>query len=134
MPFGNGRGPAGIGPMTGRGAGFCAGYPVPGYANTIPGRGFGGVGFGRGGGRGHRNWFYATGLTGWQRSAYGFPYANAGMPFGAYSEPYPMPYSHPGFSKEDHLRDLKEQAKYMEGMLGDIKKQIETLDASAETD
>jgi len=33
MPLGDGTGPAGMGPMTGRAAGFCAGYPVPGYRN-----------------------------------------------------------------------------------------------------
>jgi len=38
MPFGNGTGPAGMGPMTGRAAGFCAGYPVPGYMNPAVGR------------------------------------------------------------------------------------------------
>ena len=37
MPAGDGTGPLGFGPMTGRGAGYCAGYPVPGYANVIPG-------------------------------------------------------------------------------------------------
>ena len=30
MPRGDGTGPAGFGPLTGRGAGYCAGYPVPG--------------------------------------------------------------------------------------------------------
>ncbi len=35
MPFGNGTGPAGRGPMTGRGAGFGAGFPLPGYRNPI---------------------------------------------------------------------------------------------------
>ena len=44
MPFGDGTGPAGMGPMTGRGAGYCAGYQVPGFMNPIPGRlGFAGV-------------------------------------------------------------------------------------------
>ena len=43
MPRGDGTGPMGMGPMTGRGAGFCAGFAVPGYANPI-GYGFG---FGR---------------------------------------------------------------------------------------
>jgi len=38
MPFGNGTGPAGSGPMTGRAAGFCAGFPVPGYMNPVMGR------------------------------------------------------------------------------------------------
>jgi hypothetical protein len=38
MPFGDGTGPAGLGPMTGRAAAFCAGFPVPGYINPIIGR------------------------------------------------------------------------------------------------
>lgn len=51
MPRGNGTGPMGLGPMTGRGAGYCAGYGVPGCMNPLGGRGFGlgrGFGFGRG--------------------------------------------------------------------------------------
>jgi len=45
MPFGDGTGPVGLGPMTGRAAGLCAGYPVPGYMNPATGRaGFYGVG------------------------------------------------------------------------------------------
>ena len=45
MPFGDGTGPAGAGPMTGRAAGFCAGYPTPSYINPVAGRaGFYGVG------------------------------------------------------------------------------------------
>jgi len=31
MPRGDGTGPMGLGPMTGRGAGFCAGFPAPGF-------------------------------------------------------------------------------------------------------
>lgn len=41
MPAGNGTGPLGLGPMTGRAAGYCAGFPVPGYVNPVAGRGFG---------------------------------------------------------------------------------------------
>jgi len=44
----------GYGPMTGGRRGFC------GDATMSPGRG---------GGRGRRNQFYATGLTGWQQAA-----------------------------------------------------------------
>lgn len=33
MPGGDGTGPGGMGPMTGRAAGYCAGYPVPGFMN-----------------------------------------------------------------------------------------------------
>ena len=69
MPGGDATGPMGMGPMTGRAAGFCAGYSVPGYVNNGPGRAFG-MGFGRGagfrrgfhaGGFGRRNRFYAGG-------------------------------------------------------------------------
>jgi len=45
MPFGDGRGPAGAGPMTGRGLGRCAGYQTPGYTKSF-GRGY--YGYGRG--------------------------------------------------------------------------------------
>lgn len=56
MPFGDGTGPLGYGPRTGRGLGFCSGYRVPGSLNPVGsywgyGRGFGyrrGIGFGRG--------------------------------------------------------------------------------------
>ncbi|MGB4046967.1 MAG: DUF5320 domain-containing protein, partial [Kiritimatiellia bacterium] len=41
MPRGDRTGPQGAGPMTGRGAGTCAGAATPGYA---------GGGYGRGGG------------------------------------------------------------------------------------
>lgn len=57
MPRGNGSGPNGFGPMTGRAAGFCAGHGMPGFANQGSGRGLGfgycrGRGFGRGMGSG----------------------------------------------------------------------------------
>lgn len=35
MPFGNRMGPQGMGPMTGRGAGHCAGYGIPGSMNRF---------------------------------------------------------------------------------------------------
>jgi len=41
MPQGDGTGPAGLGPMTGRGMGFCAGFSTPGFMNGGFGRGFG---------------------------------------------------------------------------------------------
>ncbi|MBH1939431.1 DUF5320 domain-containing protein [Mobilitalea sibirica] len=39
MPRGDGSGPIGLGAMTGRSAGFCAGFQVPGYRNPFPIRG-----------------------------------------------------------------------------------------------
>lgn len=124
MPGGDRTGPLGMGPMTGRGAGFCAGYPAPGYMSAGFGRGFG---RGRGGGRGRRNWFYATGLTGWQRAAYGYPMFGAGMPYPMPYAPAPLnPYA-TGFSKEDELSALKGQAEYLEDSLEGIKRRIEEL-------
>ncbi len=80
MPGGNGAGPMGMGPMSGRGAGFCAGKGVAGFAGTFCGMG---RGAGRGRGNGRRNMFRATGLTGRQRAtggaqAFAVPYKNAG--------------------------------------------------------
>ena len=67
MPRGNGTGPMGAGPMTGRAAGYCAGFERPGFANFAGGGGFGrgmgmgrGAGFGRGRGFGFRNRFFAN--------------------------------------------------------------------------
>lgn len=54
MPRGDRMGSAGMGPMSGRAAGHCAGFDGPGFANPGPGRGRG-RGFGRGrGGFGRR--------------------------------------------------------------------------------
>lgn len=131
MPGGDRTGPWGMGPMTGRGAGFCAGYPVPGYATPMWGRGFG-MGFGRGrgmggrGGWGRRNWFYATGVPGWQR-AYGY----AGAPGAYFNAPYP-PQQAWGYSRENELDALKDQAAYMEESLNEIKKRMAELETKAE--
>ncbi len=49
MPRGDGTGPNGAGPMTGRAMGFCAGFNSPGFMNPGFGRGMGlRRGFGRG--------------------------------------------------------------------------------------
>jgi hypothetical protein len=74
MPFGDGTGPAGMGPMTGRAAGLCAGYPVPGYMNPVMGRaGFYGPGV---------SVFrpYGGGLYGYG-AGYGVAYAGWGNPW-----------------------------------------------------
>ena len=69
MPSGDRTGPMGFGPMTGRGFGYCAGYPTPGFA-----RGWGrGMGGGRGWGRG----------MGWGRGR-GYGAYGAGVGYGAY--------------------------------------------------
>jgi len=60
MPGGDGTGPLGQGPRTGRALGYCVGYSIPGFMNPNFGRGFrrfGGRGFGRG--FGWRRWRFA---------------------------------------------------------------------------
>ena len=104
MPRGDGTGPMGMGPMTGRGAGYCAGFPVPGYAN--PARGFG-YGFGRG----YRRGFYATGLPGWAR--YDYP---------GYAQE----------TEADERALLSNQVQYLEEQLREIKKRLSILDEESE--
>ena len=105
--------------MTGRAAGYCAGYTVPGFMNPIGGRGF--LGRGRGGGRGRRHWYYATGVPGWARSGFGYP------PQGAYLGP-DLPYHTQDMTTEQELQGLKQQAEYFQNALGEIKKRIEQLE------
>ncbi len=57
MPGGDRTGPMGMGPLTGRGAGICAGNNRTGWGNRFFGRGLGFRRGGRGGGFGFRsNW------------------------------------------------------------------------------
>jgi len=118
MPRGDRTGPAGRGPMTGRTAGFCAGFNMPGYANPAPGRGCGmgrggfGLGFG-GGGRGWRNQFFAPGLPGWMRFG-GYPGTGAGV------------------NPEQEKAALKNQAEALQSEVDAIKKRLADLGSSAE--
>ncbi|NQT27652.1 DUF5320 domain-containing protein [candidate division KSB1 bacterium] len=108
MPRGDGSGPNGMGLMTGRAAGFCAGYQMPGYANPVAGRGFGG-GFGRGMGLGFRR----------GRSFnpnFGFGYAQNAMPFGIDATP------------QQEIEALQSQSKGLEDTLNQINKRITELE------
>lgn len=105
MPWGDGTGPMGFGPMTGRAAGYCAGYPVPGFMNPLGG------GFGFGGG--FRTW----GAPSW--GAYRMGYYT-GIP--AYST---FPY-YPTTAKQE-IRILKNEAKNLENALKEIQSRIAEL-------
>ena len=115
MPGGDRTGPWGLGPMTGRAAGYCAGYSVPGYMNPIPGRGWGRGYFGRG--RGWRSWYWATGLPGWARAGYGYP------AFG--SRAYPYSYAP---APEEEAEALRQQAELLKQTLEDIQNRISALE------
>ncbi len=90
-----------------------------------------GRGGGFGGGRGRRNQFYATGMTGWQRAAVGYPGFGGAVPVAApYVAPYAAPFA-PPVSGEQQLDALKGQAEYFEDALEGIRKRIEELEAQS---
>ena len=123
MPRGDGTGPAGMGPMTGRAAGYCAGYQVPGFMNPVGGRGYWGWGRGRGGGRGRG---FGRGF-GWARAGFGYP------ALGGFAEPY-GPYPAPSAqapTPEQELTGLKQQAEYFQDSLDEINKRMEQLEAES---
>ena len=110
MPGGDRTGPGGLGPMTGRAAGFCAGYSAPGYANPVGGRlGMGfrrGRGYGRGPGWGYRRGFYAGHPAYYPaQPTYGVPYANY--------QPQPM--------------DAKQEMNLLESEAADIKAELDAV-------
>ncbi|SFN04186.1 DUF5320 domain-containing protein [Thermodesulforhabdus norvegica] len=113
MPRGDRTGPWGLGPMTGRAAGFCAGFGAPGYLNPWPGRGRGrgrgwGRGFGFGRGRGWRR-----GLGWWAPPAWPW-----WVPPGPYTAPDPE-------LEKDYL---KEEAEALREELSRIEKRLAELE------
>jgi hypothetical protein len=120
MPRGDGTGPTGRGSMTGRAAGYCAGYDAPGYMNSVPGAGYFGRGrgsYGRGLGRGFRNRYYATGLFGWQRASMGMPdFVSAAYPYQG------------NMTSEQEAGILKNEADVLKKQLDDINNRIEALE------
>jgi len=121
MPGGDRTGPGGLGPRTGRGLGYCAGYDTPGYTKG-PGMGLGrgwGRGWGRGRGRGYgRGWGYGVPI-----------YSPIVAPPPAYTSYRPI-------SSVDQLTMLKQEKEYLESemngvktALDDISKRIEELES-----
>lgn len=110
MPWGDRTGPAGRGPMTGRGLGYCAGYDMPGYMN--PAGGFG-RGTARGRGRGWRHRHYAAAMPGW---GYGYPAPWQAAP--AYWGPP---------TREQELDMLNAQAEALQGQLELLNERIAEL-------
>ena len=96
MPRGDRTGPNGLGPMTGRQMGFCAGYNMPGYMNSGFGRGFG---MRRGIGRG-----------------FGFRRMYLDEP--AYE---PTQYKEP--TKEEFLKELETEKADLEKTIKELKKE-----------
>ena len=107
MPRGNRTGPLGDGPMSGRGAGYCAGNDRPGFANS-------GRGFGRGMGQG-------------QGMAYG---RGRGQGRG---QGRGMGYGGPGFREPDRFIPVyrepspEDQKKYLEDVVKDLEAELENV-------
>ena len=100
----------GMGPMTGRGAGYCAGFGAPGFASPGPGWG---RGYGRGWGRG-----YGWRMAGWPGRFYGMP---------RWVEPA-GPWSARQITREEELEYLRGQADMLKqeldaigGRIGEIE-------------
>ncbi|MBC7227173.1 MAG: DUF5320 domain-containing protein [Thermoflexales bacterium] len=123
MPAGDRTGPMGMGPRTGRAAGYCAGSDAPGYANPIPGRDFWGRGWwwrGRwprwgGWGRGWRHWYYATGLPRWARR---------GCPPACWGSPAPP-------TREEEIEVLREEAEWLKEQLEAVNQRLADLEKAA---
>jgi hypothetical protein len=103
-----------MGPMTGRAAGYCAGYGTPGYMNPMPGRGWGG-GFGRGWGRGFGRG--GGGGFGWGAASPspGYGYAPAYNP-----------------DPKEELEMLKQQADFFQQQMDGIKQRMDELSKEPE--
>ncbi|HPN72428.1 MAG TPA: DUF5320 domain-containing protein [Candidatus Omnitrophota bacterium] len=101
MPGFDGTGPAGMGPMTGGGRGFCA-LPAGGRAAGFWGR----RPLAGRGGRGRRNMYFATGLTGYQRAGYGLP---------------------AGITAEEEKNILKGEEEFLKRELENIQKRMAEL-------
>ena len=68
--------------------------------------------------------FYATGLTGWQRAAMGWPapFAGPGAPCA------------PTATKEQEIDALKAHAQYFEEALADVRKRVDELSSQTKTE
>ena len=114
MPRGDGTGPLGKGPMTGRTSGYCSGYGLPGYDNPFSRQGFG-TGFDRG--RGF-----------WDGWGCGRRFMNRGARFFGWL-PYGEDTIPPGMTPTlgAKKRFLEGQAEVLQGQLDEIRKKLDGL-------
>jgi len=112
MPGFDGTGPAGGGPITGGGRGYCiAGAPY-GSGRPYSGRGFG---FGYGSGRGYRHRYWESGMPLWARRRGDWQVT------GSYRQPIYPP--------EEEVSMLKTEAKILKDDMNAIERRIKELEA-----
>lgn len=125
MPRGDRTGPRGLGTLTGRAAGYCSGYPVPGFMNPAWGfgRGWGG-GRGRGWGRGYgRGWWKYTSVP--IRPLY------TDIPvYPSVTQP-PSP-EQEVITLENYQKELETEKAYLEQEMDQIKSRINEIKAKLE--
>jgi ferredoxin len=106
MPGGDGTGPAGMGPITERVAGYRIRYPIPGW----------GRGFGRRGGRG-----MSRGISQGR-------VLEKGLDRGARQAPPPgNPGVQPQMTREEEIASLREQARDLERRIRDMARRIDQV-------
>lgn len=109
--------------MTGRAAGYCAGYNVPGFANAGPG-----MGYGRAGGRGmawRRGWGGGGGYT--PPAYYGWgapPAAPAAVP----------PTVPPAGAPQNERAVLEQQVAALQAQLNYLQERLQALGDEPESD
>lgn len=113
MPAGNGTGPIGMGPGSGRGAGYCSGYDAPGYVSS-------GSNFNRGRRRGGA--FRMRDGFGVRRHRY-----NCAPDYYNYSRA-PMQTAQPELTPEKESEYLKSDAKRLQAELDSINTRISELE------
>ena len=125
MPRGDKTGPAGMGPMTGRAAGYCTGNAYPGFVSPHPSGFSGRRGFNRmGRGRGHRHWYNRTGMPGWSRYEAEYPAWGEYAPYPMYEDPYMVEEIVPEQEKDM----LLEQAEMLKQHIAEIETRLKELE------
>lgn len=98
MPRGDRTGPNGMGPMTGRGAGYCTGYDRPGFANPVN-----------------------------RQLGYGMQYRRGYGRFADYPQPYSQPIPHEPVEEEklieSNIQALGRQLENLQKRLDEIRKE-----------
>lgn len=111
MPAGDGTGPWGYGPRSGRAAGYCAGFGRPGFLNRRAGPGLG-LGFRGGRGPGPkglcRRFLPGLGKGFWSRPATSAEFAAT--------------------EQKQQRRTLQEQIEFMENALTELRQRLYELD------
>ncbi len=116
MPRGDKTGPAGQGPRTGRGLGYCSGFDAPGFMQPGFGRG---MGYGRGMGLG-RGMVFRRGRGGFFGMGFVPPIVPTQVPYYAPSVPQ--------ITKEQEKQILSQDLDFLENQIQVIKKRIEEID------